>query len=47
MTGGKSEEAMVELLMKTLGPDYNKVTENIKGGTIVIITEERVGLNCA
>jgi hypothetical protein len=38
---------MAELLIKTLRPDYNKVTKNIKGGTIVIITEERVGLNCA
>jgi hypothetical protein len=47
MTGGKSGEAMAELLMETLGPDYNKVTENIKGGTIVTTTEERVGLNCA
>jgi hypothetical protein len=47
MTGGKSGEAITELFMKTLRPDYNKVTENIKEGTIVIITEERVGLNCA
>jgi hypothetical protein len=47
MTRGKSGEAIAELLMETLGPDYNKVTENIKGGTIVTTTEERVSLNCA
>jgi hypothetical protein len=38
---------MTKLLMETLGPNYNKVTENIKEGTIVTTTEERVGLNCA
>jgi hypothetical protein len=47
ITRGKSGEAIAELLMETLGPDYNKVTENIKEGTIVTITKEQVGLNCA
>jgi hypothetical protein len=47
MTGGKSGEAIAELFIETLGPDYNKVTENIKRGTIVTITEEQIGLNCA
>jgi hypothetical protein len=47
MTGGKSGKAMTELLIKTLRLDYNKVTKNIKEGTIVIITEGRIGLNYA
>jgi hypothetical protein len=47
MVGGKSGEAMAELLMETLGPNYKKVTEDIKNSIITIKTEERVGLNCA
>jgi hypothetical protein len=32
---------------RLIGPDYKKVTEEIKGDVITITTEERIGLDCA
>ena len=47
MTGGKSGEAMADIIWESLGPDYKKTTKDIKDGIITTTVEERVGLNCA
>jgi hypothetical protein len=47
MVGGKSGEAMAEIIWETLRPDHKKVTEEIKDNVVTTKTEERVGLNCA
>jgi hypothetical protein len=47
MVGGKPGQTMAELLWETFGPGYKKVTEEIKGDVITIITEEHIGLNYA
>lgn len=38
---------MVELLQETIGPNYKKITKQIKDDVITITIEERVGLDCA
>jgi hypothetical protein len=47
MTGGKSGEAMSDILWESLGPDYKKTKEDTKDGIITTTVEERVGLDCA
>jgi len=47
MVGGKSGEAMAVLLMETIGPDHEKVIEEVQGNKITITTEKRIGLDCA
>ena len=47
MVGGKSGEAMAELIWETIGPNYKKSTKAVKGNKITVTIEERVGLNCA
>jgi hypothetical protein len=38
MVGGKLGQVMVEIIWETFGPDYKKVTEQVKDGLVVALS---------